>query len=284
MKFAQKQQGKGLITFLAGSVAALVAIAVMLFMLNNNSSKVFKQPELVNDRPTQPEVLHPDMSSQPQSAAVSQPAALPVQVSQVAAAPVKPVAASQPAALAGTDNAISASQPKLSDTAHEDKPVVAAKQPKPQEAKPKETVKAEPALTEEELKPTAQQILDSGNIEKAREVAKQEALAKRAEAQKAEKAKRQAEAKTAKAQSDTAAKPKKGGSANVQAGAFGNRDAAEAQRAKLALMGVKTQVVTVESGGKKVYRVQTGTISAEKAREVQNNLKEQGVNTYTRAQ
>lgn len=304
MKSVQKQQGKVLMTFLAGSVVSLIAIAAMLFMLNNNSEKVFKQPELANNRPNQPEVLRPDMmSSQPQNvvAPVQTASATPslgTNTSTIASATATPAVASQAAApvvkpvAVPTEKTATDVKPIQTDVVEADKPPVAAakspKQPQNVPEKPKQVVKTEPVLTDEEIKPTAQQIMDSGSLEAAQELARKEALAKRSQPQKnvqAQKTKTQGPEKSAanapQPRQDTAAKAPKGGTANVQAGAFGNRGAAESQRAKLALMGVQTEVVTVESGGKKLYRVQTGKISADKAREVQNNLKEQGVDTYT---
>lgn len=317
MKSAHTQSGKGLITFLAGSVAALVAIAAMLLMLNSNSEKTFKQPELANARPSKPEVLSPGLSSQPQPS-VAPPRAEPAAVEPVPTptetvnrqdappAAVPPKAEDKPVTAEKEPAAVAASKP-----AQAAKPVppreaesVDSREPKRAEDKPARPTTAKtdtpPELTEAELKPTAQQILDSGNIEKARETARREALAKRAAADEAAKAQAQNHNKAAAKPAETAAKTTKPakpaatpartdaaakkGSASVQAGAFGNREAAEAQRAKLALMGVQTQVVAVESQGKKVYRVQTGKLSADKAREVQQNLKDQGVNSYTKQQ
>ena len=40
------QQGKGLFSFMAGSVAALAAIAAVLFVLDGNKSRDFKRPRL----------------------------------------------------------------------------------------------------------------------------------------------------------------------------------------------------------------------------------------------
>ena len=41
---AKHQQGKGLFSFMAGSIAALIAIAGVLFTLNNNKARDFKDP------------------------------------------------------------------------------------------------------------------------------------------------------------------------------------------------------------------------------------------------
>lgn len=336
MKSAHTQHGKGLITFLAGSGVALTAIAAMLLMLNSNSGKTFKQPELAESRPAKPEVLSPGLSSQPQppvgqsrpeptpdpepAPPPEEPAARPPvatarqpQAASAATAPPKPAVKTDAVQTGAVQTGAATSEGEGSAASKPAQPVQTAKpapEPKPASPDGKAAGKTAPPaakndgpaeLTEAELKPTAQQILDSGNIEKARETARKEALAKRAAREAAEKtaqakaaadsaAKADAAAKAGRADKakpaaapEQAAKAKKG-AASVQAGAFGNREAAEAHRAKLALMGVQTQVVAVESQGKKVYRVQTGKLPADKARQVQQSLKDQGVNSYTKQQ
>ena len=70
----------------------------------------------------------------------------------------------------------------------------------------------------------------------------------------------------------------------MQAGAYANRQAAEAQRAKLALMGVTTQIVQVESNGKTIYRVQTRSMDSQRANQVRETLQQNGVNSIPRKQ
>ncbi|RKW31860.1 MAG: cell division protein FtsN, partial [Kingella sp. (in: b-proteobacteria)] len=70
----------------------------------------------------------------------------------------------------------------------------------------------------------------------------------------------------------------------VQAGAYNSRQAAEAQRAKLALMGVNTQVVEVQSNGKTLYRVQTRSMDSKHANQVRETLQQNGVNSIPRKQ
>ncbi|QMT43017.1 SPOR domain-containing protein [Kingella oralis] len=60
---AKHQQGKGLFSFMAGSIAALIAIAGVLFTLNNNKARDFKDPATSRQQPaaasSQTEVLLP---------------------------------------------------------------------------------------------------------------------------------------------------------------------------------------------------------------------------------
>ena len=152
-------------------------------------------------------------------------------------------------------------------------PVVVKTQPKA------ETPKAEPkpktAKAPKEEKPSPEQILESGNVEKAREQARREAIAKEQERKKAEaalsgkaeKSSRQGESKTV-----------------VQAGAYGNRDAAESQRAKLAMMGVNANIVQAEVKGQTMYRVQTAPSSKESAAETRKTLQQNGVDSFERSE
>ncbi|RKW29949.1 MAG: SPOR domain-containing protein, partial [Kingella sp. (in: b-proteobacteria)] len=180
----------------------------------------------------------------------------------------------------------------------------------------------------DDVQPTAEQILNSGNLEKAREVAQREArerrarqaavarekavqaansankhtaeekpvsTAKPASAEKTTAAEKPATApKTAPASNkNTAAAESKpaaaenasaSGKASVQAGAYNNRQAADEQRAKLAAMGVQTKVVTVQSNGKTVYRVQTNQMNSTQANQIKQRLQSKGVDSITRNQ
>ena len=70
----------------------------------------------------------------------------------------------------------------------------------------------------------------------------------------------------------------------MQAGAYNSRQAAEAQRAKLALMGVNTQIVEVQSNGKTLYRVQTRGMDSNRANQVRETLQQNGINSIPRKQ
>ena len=338
---AKHQQGKGLFSFMAGSIAALIAIAGVLITLNHNKERDFKNPATSKQQPAsqddQTEVLLP--SNVPASTANNTRTIAPTREDD------EPIVASTPR----TRPAKPRTEPEI--TADEEEPVVSKEKPKkpetvrrvpdmmddpvlgditenepPRETKPRKPADSKadnrqpekPKLSEAEkrrrqqediadrnAKPTAEQILNSGSIEKAREVARQEAQAKRAQQRAAE----AANAKSAASKSDNApakesqadqpAAPSKANSeakpraesklantsrTTVQAGAYNTRQAAEAQRAKLALMGVNTQVVEVQSNGKTLYRVQTRSMDSQRANQVRETLQQNGVNSIPRKQ
>ena len=336
---AKHQQGKGLFSFMAGSIAALIAIAGVLFTLNNNKARDFKNPATSKQQPAsqddQTEVLLP--SNVPASTANNTRTIAPTREDD------EPIVASTPR----TRPAKPRTEPEI--TADEEEPVVSKEKPKkpetarrapdmmddpvlgditenepPRETKPRKSEgKADnrqpekPKLSEAEkrrrqqediadrnAKPTAEQILNSGSIEKAREVARQEAQAKRAKQRAAEAAQANSKADNAPApakesKADQPAAPSKANSeakpraeskpadtsrTTVQAGAYNTRQAAEAQRAKLALMGVNTQVVEVQSNGKTLYRVQTRSMDSKHANQVRETLQQNGVNSIPRKQ
>lgn len=342
---AKHQQGKGLFSFLAGSIAALIAIAAVLFTLNSNKERDFKNPTANKQQPAaqndQTEVLLP--SNVPASAAKPTPntrtttSNIEDDESIVASTPrTRPPKKREETDLLPPDEEliISKEKPKKPEPTRRqpdmmDDPVLgdstdSEKEP-PRESKPQKSAdnKAnenrqpeKPKLSEAEkrrrqqediadrnAKPTAEQILNSGSIEKAREVARQEAQAKRAKQRAAEDAKaktgdnkasenRQPEKTAAPTSSKAGSENKsankaadsKTGKTTVQAGAYANRQAAEAQRAKLALMGVTTQIVQVESNGKTIYRVQTRSMDSQRANQVRETLQQNGVNSIPRKQ
>ena len=342
---AKHQQGKGLFSFLAGSIAALIAIAAVLFTLNSNKERDFKNPTANKQQPAaqndQTEVLLP--SNVPASAAKPTPntrtttSNIEDDESIVASTPrVRPPKKREETDLLPPDEEpiISKEKPKkpeptrrqpdmmddpvLGDSTDSEKePPRESKPQKPADNKANENRQPEkPKLSEAEkrrrqqediadrnAKPTAEQILNSGSIEKAREVARQEAQAKRAKQRAAEDAKaktgdnkasenRQPEKTAAPTSSKAGSENKsankaadsKTGKTTVQAGAYANRQAAEAQRAKLALMGVTTQIVQVESNGKTIYRVQTRSMDSQRANQVRETLQQNGVNSIPRKQ
>ncbi len=336
---AKHQQGKGLFSFLAGSIAALIAIAAVLFTLNSNKERDFKNPTANKQQPAaqndQTEVLLP--SNVPASAAKPTPntrtttSNIEDDESIVASTPrVRPPKKREETDLLPPDEEpiISKEKPKKPEPTRRqpdmmDDPVLGdstdSEKETPRESKPQkpadnkanenrqpEKTKLSEAekrrrqqedIADRNAKPTAEQILNSGSIEKAREVARQEAQAKRAKQRAAEDAKaktgdnkasenRQPE-KTKESQAEKSANKtadSKTGKTTVQAGAYANRQAAEAQRAKLALMGVTTQIVQVESNGKTIYRVQTRSMDSQRANQVRETLQQNGVNSIPRKQ
>ena len=337
---AKHQQGKGLFSFMAGSIAALIAIAGVLFTLNHNKERDFKTPAASRQQPaaasSQTEVLLPGnvpaSAAKPTDNTRTTPALEdnePLVASAPRARPLKPREETEPALIDEQPNA-NKDKSKKTETARRppdmmDDPVLGdstetetprdtkprkpetkpadskADNRQPEKAKLSEAEKRrrqQEDLADRNAKPTAEQILNSGSIEKAREVARQEAQAKRAKQRAAEEAQANkadrapAQARESKSDQPAAAQNKTGNNSagnktdrtTVQAGAYNTRQAAEAQRAKLALMGVNTQVVEVQSNGKTLYRVQTRSMDSKHANQVRETLQQNGVNSIPRKQ
>lgn len=328
---AKYQQGKGLFSFMAGSIAALIAIAGVLFTLNHNKERDFKTPAASRQQPaasSQTEVLLPGnvpaSAAKPTDNTRTTPAledSEPIVASAPRARPPKPREETEPALIDEQPNA-NKDKSKKTETARRppdmmDDPVLGDStetdilrdtkprkpETKPADGKTDNRQPEKPKLSEAEkrrrqqedladrnAKPTAEQILNSGSIEKAREVARQEAQAKRAKQRAAEEAnanRASAQAKESKSDQPAAAQNKTGNKTDrttVQAGAYNSRQAAEAQRAKLALMGVNTQIVEVQSNGKTLYRVQTRSMDSKHANQVRETLQQNGVNSIPRKQ
>ena len=337
---AKHQQGKGLFSFMAGSIAALIAIAGVLFTLNNNKARDFKDPATSRQQPaaasSQTEVLLPGnvpaSAAKPTDNTRTTPALEdnePLVASAPRARPPKPREETEPALIDEQPNA-NKDKSKKTETARRppdmmDDPVLGdstetetprdtkprkpetkpadskADNRQPEKAKLSEAEKRrrqQEDLADRNAKPTAEQILNSGSIEKAREVARQEAQAKRAKQRAAEEAQANkadrapAQARESKSDQPAAAQNKTGNKSagnktdrtTVQAGAYNSRQAAEAQRAKLALMGVNTQIVEVQSNGKTLYRVQTRGMDSNRANQVRETLQQNGINSIPRKQ
>ena len=325
---------------MAGSIAALIAIAGVLFTLNHNKERDFKTPAASRQQPaaasSQTEVLLPGnvpaSAAKPTDNTRTTPAledSEPIVASAPRARPPKPREETEPALIDEQPNA-NKDKSKKTETARRppdmmDDPVLGdstetetprdtkprkpetkpadgkADNRQPEKAKLSEAEKRrrqQEDLADRNAKPTAEQILNSGSIEKAREVARQEAQAKRAKQRAAEEAQANkadrppAQARESKSDQPAAAQNKTGNKSagnktdrtTVQAGAYNTRQAAEAQRAKLALMGVNTQVVEVQSNGKTLYRVQTRSMDSKHANQVRETLQQNGVNSIPRKQ
>ena len=325
---------------MAGSIAALIAIAGVLFTLNHNKERDFKTPAASRQQPaaasSQTEVLLPGnvpaSAAKPTDNTRTTPALEdnePLVASAPRARPPKPREETEPALIDEQPNA-NKDKSKKTETARRppdmmDDPVLGdstetetprdtkprkpetkptdgkADNRQPEKAKLSEAEKRrrqQEDLADRNAKPTAEQILNSGSIEKAREVARQEAQAKRAKQRAAEEAQANkadrapAQARESKSDQPVAAQNKTGNKSagnktdrtTVQAGAYNTRQAAEAQRAKLALMGVNTQVVEVQSNGKTLYRVQTRGMDSNRANQVRETLQQNGINSIPRKQ
>lgn len=119
------------------------------------------------------------------------------------------------------------------------------------------------------VKPTPEQILNSGSIEKARKAAGEEA--------------KKAAESSAKSGSKAAASKSSGKKVIVQMGSYADRASADTQRAKLAMMGVQASVVEGSANGKQVYRLQSGSMTQDAAQRLQQTLKKNGVSSFTRS-
>lgn len=165
------------------------------------------------------------------------------------------------------------------------KPPVVSKQPaEPKKSEPSKTTannnnnnnkdtkstsnNNKPATTKKpaDVKPTPQQILDAGNIEKARELARKQQTTAKPQAAPAPAAKRAAT-----------------GAVVIQAGAYSSRGAAESQRARLALLGVQARVVEANVNGKPTFRVQTARLEGGQANNTRSLLQRNGVSTLERS-
>ena len=326
--YLKKQQGKGLFNFMAGSIVALGAIAAVLFTLDKNSARDFKQPQLAeHNKPAAPEVLSPHAGASSGPAPTIEPAVSDEKQPALRQAPsarhnetVKTDTLTVQAASESIAKPVPPVKPRTETVQNKPKPVA-----QDGEGANKTT---NTDVAADDVQPTAEQILNSGNLEKAREVAQREArerrarqaavarekaaqaatsankhaaeekpvsTAKPAPAEKTVTAEKPATAqKTAPASNkNTAAAESKpataenasaSGKASVQAGAYNNRQAADEQRAKLAAMGVQTKVVTVQSNGKTVYRVQTNQMNSTQANQIKQRLQSKGVDSITRNQ
>ena len=69
----------------------------------------------------------------------------------------------------------------------------------------------------------------------------------------------------------------------LQMGAYANRQSAEEQRAKLAILGISSKVVGYQAGSKILYRVQSNNMSADAVKKMQAELKKHGVASLIRS-
>ena len=300
-----KQSGKGLAGFFVGLLLATAVIAGVLFFLNKSNKTAIKaasQPQVQEKT----EILVPGSGS-----SISHPAASEASVSQAsdtvaiddtaASVPTAASTASTPAdqlaasdagtALPPAQTGVIAGQVKTEQQiraeqlAQQQRRQAEADRLARQKKQQEEARKKREAQKRETAKPSPEQILDSGNVDKARQQANKEKAAKDAERKKAEAA---LSGRAGQGQSNTqssggAQAKSSGGKVVVQVGSYGNKQAADAQRAKLAMMGVSARVVEGQVEGKSVYRVQTGELSSDAAASVRKKLQQNGVQSLTRS-
>ena len=256
-----KPHGQGLSGFIFGLLLATLIIGVVLYFLNNTPSGI-KQPEAPKTE-IQPEILTPRQERQPEQ----RPSDTTVgSDSGRYALPPGDITDKPPVAASVPQQASTPAQRPEEKPAQEDKPVQT--KPREQQRKP-----------EPEAKPTPEQILESGNVERAREQARRQR--REAEA----KAAREAEAKTAEQRAQRNAEVHSGGNGRyiVQMGSYNNPQAADTQRAKLAMLGVNARVTSSKrSDGQTVYRIQSGRLSRAEAQALSERLRGNGIDTLTR--
>lgn len=256
-----KPHGQGLSGFIFGLLLATLIIGVVLYFLNNTPSGI-KQPEAPKTE-IQPEILTPRQERQPEQ----RPSDTTVgSDSGRYALPPGDITDKPPVAASVPQQASTPAQRPEEKPAPEDKPMQT--KPREQQHKP-----------EPEAKPTPEQILESGNVERAREQARRQR--REAEA----KAAREAEAKTAeqRAQRNAEAHSGSNGRYIVQMGSYNNPQAADTQRAKLAMLGVNARVTSSKrSDGQTVYRIQSGRLSRAEAQALSERLRGNGIDTLTR--
>lgn len=235
-----KPHGKGLSGFIFGLLLATLIIGVVLYFLNNTPSGI-KQPEAPKTE-IQPEILTPRQEHQPEhrpsdTTAGSDSGHYTLPPGDITDKP--PVAASVP------QQASTPAQRPEDKPAQEDKTV----QTKPRDPQRK---------PEPEAKPTPEQILESGNVERAREQARRQ-------------------------RRETEAHNSGNGHYIVQMGSYNNPQAADTQRAKLAMLGVNARVASSKrSDGQTVYRIQSSLLSRAEAQALSDKLRGNGIDTLTR--
>ena len=279
------QSGKGLSGFFFGLILATVIIAGILFYLNQTGQNAFKSPFL-SKQPAETEILKPknqpeeDVQPDPTDHNVlTEPDGAKTMEStdgektidkQAVADKVTEVAeqTDEPEQEEPKERNIRKKAGQSEEHVREVREEVSKKDagtPKKQAVKPSEKVEKKAVKEEKkagkgktEPKPTPEQILNSGSIEKARSEAAREVQ----------------KLKTSVKEEATN---------YLQMGAYANRQGAEEQRAKLAILGISSKVVGYQAGSKMLYRVQSNNMSADAVKKMQAELKKHGVASLIRS-
>ncbi|HFC4076797.1 TPA: cell division protein FtsN [Neisseria gonorrhoeae] len=278
------QSGKGLSGFFFGLILATVIIAGILLYLNQGGQNAFKIPA-PSKQPAETEILK--LKNQPKEGIQPEPAdqnalSEPDVAKEAEQSDAEKAADKQPVADKADEVEEKAGEPEREEpdgqavrkkalteereqTVREkarkkDAETVKKQAVKPSKETEKKASKEEKKAAKEKVapKPTPEQILNSGSIEKARSAAAKEVQ-----------------------------KMKTFGKAEathyLQMGAYADRRSAERQRAKLAILGISSEVVGYQAGHKTLYRVQSGNMSADAVKKMQDELKKHGVASLIRA-
>ncbi|HEZ6467193.1 TPA: cell division protein FtsN [Neisseria meningitidis] len=272
------QSGKGLSGFFFGLILATVIIAGILFYLNQSGQNAFKIP-VPSKQPAETEILKPknqpkeDIQPEPADQnALSEPdAATEAEQSDAEKAADKADEVEEKAGEPEREEPDGQAVRKKVLTEEREQTVGEKAQKKDAETVKKQAVKpskeTEKKASKEEKKaekekvapkPTPEQILNSGSIEKARSAAAKE-VQKMKTSDKAE------------------------ATHYLQMGAYADRRSAEGQRAKLAILGISSKVVGYQAGHKTLYRVQSGNMSADEVKKMQDELKKHEVASLIRS-
>lgn len=272
------QSGKGLSGFFFGLILATVIIAGILFYLNQSGQNAFKIPAS-SKQPAETEILKPknqpkeDIQPEPADQnALSEPdAATEAEQSDAEKAADKADEVEEKAGEPEREEPDGQAVRKKVLTEEREQTVGEKAQKKDAETVKKQAVKpskeTEKKASKEEKKaekekvapkPTPEQILNSGSIEKARSAAAKE-VQKMKTSDKAE------------------------ATHYLQMGAYADRRSAEGQRAKLAILGISSKVVGYQAGHKTLYRVQSGNMSADAVKKMQDELKKHAVASLIRS-
>ena len=279
------QSGKGLSGFFFGLILATVIIVGILFYLNQTGQNAFKNPFL-SKQPAETEILKP--KNQPEEDVQPDPTDHNVLTEPDGAKTIestdgektidKQAVADKVTEVAEQTDEPEQEEPKernirkkagqseehvrevREEVSKKDAGTLKKQAVKPSEKVEKKAVKEEKKTGKgkTEPKPTPEQILNSGSIEKARSEAAREVQ----------------KLKTSVKEEATN---------YLQMGAYANRQGAEEQRAKLAILGISSKVVGYQAGSKMLYRVQSNNMSADAVKKMQAELKKHGVASLIRS-
>ena len=321
--YPDTQRGKGLLSFMIGAIVSLITVAGVLFVINNNKQHDFKQPaDQRSDKAARPEVLQPEAPKPEQARGESafrpetpaqpesrqpekgfdeailddrpkktRPAAEDEEIRDKRRQPEKAERDELSEEQAEREREQERERRREREKEKAEREAAAKADRAEQERKAKvdkaeKADKAEQRFDPSTVKPSADQILESGSIEKARETAIREA---RRKFEREQAAKRESQAKTAKAEAKSDAKakteagqPEKAARSRLRLGSYSSRQAADDQRARAAFLGVRTGVVEAEVKGRRVYRVETGALDSKEAERTRKLLQGNGIAVQSR--